>query len=85
MILMESCADMYDLGLRNNKLQVIYKGNKDVTISVKTPSGLTEETIINNIVMQGDKWASTMASVQCDSFGKELLENNMSFLYNYKG
>ena len=35
--------------------------------------------------MQGDTWASTMASVQCDSFGKELLEEEVSFLYLYKG
>ena len=81
----ELYADMYDIGLKNDKLQVLYKANKDVSISVKTPSGLTEETTMNQIVMQGDTWASTMASVQCDSFGKELLEDNVSFLYKYKG
>ena len=85
MSLMEACADMYDMGLKNYKLQVVYKANKDVALSVKTPSGLTEERTIKQIVMQGDTWASTMASVQCDSFGKELLEDNVSFLYKYKG
>ena len=35
--------------------------------------------------MQGDTWASTMASVQCDNFGKELLEKNVPYLYKYKG
>ena len=40
---------------------------------------------MTKIVMQGDTLASTMASVQCDSFGKELLEEEVSFLYHYKG
>ena len=77
MSLSEACADLYDLGLRNNKLQVLYKANRGVAINVKTTSGLTEEATINKIVMQGDTWASTMASVQCDAFGKELLEEEL--------
>ena len=84
MSLSEACADLYDLGLRNNKLQVLYKANKGVAINMKTTSGLTEEATINEIVMQGDTWASTMASVQCDRFGKELIDEDMSFLYRYK-
>ena len=63
----------------------MYKANNDVALSVKTTSGLTEETTMKHIVMQGDTWTSTMASVQCDSFGKELIEDNVSFLYKYKG
>ena len=43
-----------------------------------------EEISRNQIVMQGDTCASTMASVQCDAFGKELLEEEVSFLYKYK-
>ena len=34
--LMEACADIYDLGLKNDKLQVLYKANNDVALSVKT-------------------------------------------------
>jgi hypothetical protein len=75
MSLMEACADMYDIGLKNDKLQVLYKANNDVALSVKTTSGLTEEITMKHIVMQGDTWASTMASVQGDSFGQELLDD----------
>ena len=85
MSLGEACSDLYDLGLTNNKLHVLYKANKDIAINVKTSSGLKEETTIKQIVMQGDTWASTMASVQCDSFGKELLDEEVSFLYKCKG
>ena len=84
MNLNEACGDLYDVGLRNNKLALLYNANRNVQMKVKTPSGLTEETSMKQLVMQGDTWASTMASVQCDAFGKELLDDEVSFLYNYK-
>ena len=70
MTLQEACSDLFDIGLKSDKLQLIYNANKKVRIQVKTPSGLTQETDITNIVMQCDTWASTMASVQYDAFGK---------------
>ena len=85
MSLKEACADLFDIGLKNNKLQVLYNANKQVKVKVNTPSGLTGETIMHEVVMQGDTWASTMASIQCDSFGKELLEENASYIFKYKG
>ena len=85
MNLKEACSDLFDIGLKNDKLKLLYNANKKVKIQVKTPSGLTQETDMNEIVMQGDTWASTMASVQCDAFGKELLEEDVSYLYKYKG
>ena len=35
--------------------------------------------------MQGDTWASSIASAQVDSFGKEMIENKSSFLFKYMG
>ena len=63
----------------------MYNANKNIKVKVKTPSGVTEQMTMKEIVMQGDTWASTMASVQCDAFGKELLEEGASFIYKYKG
>ena len=85
MNLIEACSDLYDIGLKSDKLHLLYDANKKVKIRVKTPSGLTKETTMDEIVMQGDTWASTMASVQCDNFGKELLEDDVNYLYKYKG
>ena len=85
MSLKEACSDLYDIGLKSDKLKLLYNANKQVKIRVKTPSGLTKETNMEEIVMQGDTWASTMASVQCDAFGSELLEEDVSYLYRYKG
>ena len=81
MSLQEACSDLYDIGLKSDKLKLLYNANKQVKIKVKTPSGLTQETDIREVVMQGDTWAITMDSVQCDAFGKELLEENVSYLY----
>ena len=81
MNLKEACSDLYDIGLASDKLQLVYNANKNVRVKVKTSSGITKETIMKELVMQGDIWASTMASVQCDAFGKELLEEEASFFY----
>ena len=85
MNLKEACSDLFDIGLTSDKLQLVYNANKNVKVKVKTPSGITKETSMKELVMQGDTWASTMASVQCDAFGKELLEEEASFVYQYKG
>ena len=85
MNLLEACSDLFDIGLKSDKLQLLYNANKQVKFKVKTPSGLTEEKTMKEIVMQGDTWSSTMAAVQCDAFGKNLLEEDVSYLYKYKG
>ena len=35
--------------------------------------------------MQGDTWALAMASAQVDAFGKEVLEDQPSFMYFFIG
>ena len=85
MNLKEACSDLFDIDLTSDKLQLVYNANKNVRVKVKTPSGITKETVMKELVMQGDTWASTMASVQCDAFGKELLEEEASFILQYKG
>ena len=85
MSIKEACADLFDLGLKGNKLKVLYNANKQISVRINTPSGITGETTMKEVVMQGDTWASTMTSVQCDSFGKELLEENASYIFKYKG
>ena len=85
MNLKEACTDLFDISLTSNRLQLVYNANKNVKVKVKTPSGITKETSMKELVMQGDTWANTMASVQCDAFGKELLEEEASFVYQYKG
>ena len=57
---------------------------KKIQFRVRPPAGMTEEGALEEVVLQGDTWASVAASVQCDAFGKELLEEDAPFIYRYK-
>ena len=79
----EACGDIFDYGVNDNHLNLLHEASKSVVINVKTPYGVTSDYIITNKVMQGDTWATAMASSQVDSFGKEMLNENPSYMYKY--
>ena len=39
----EASGDLYDYGIKDDHLSLIYRANKDVVINVKTPHGLSAE------------------------------------------
>ena len=82
--LKEAINDLFDVGVKDNTLQLVYDANKTVQFRVKTPVGMTEEGSLEEVVLQGDTWAPVAASVQVDGFGKELLEEEAPFIYRYK-
>ena len=65
----EACGDKYNYGVVDNHLNLIHKANKEIKINVKTPQGLSQEYKLTSRIMQGDTWASTMASAQGDVNG----------------
>jgi hypothetical protein len=79
--LQEAISDIYNVGVDDDSLALIYNANKKIKMSVKTPSGLTERQTINNIVLQGDTWGSILASVQVDSIGKDVVEAGLGYQY----
>ena len=84
MSLKESMNDLYDVGVQDDSLALLYEANKDIKMSIKTPSGeLTEEQTIDSVVLQGDTWGPALASNQVDTIGKECLEEN-KHLFMYK-
>ena len=74
-------SDIYESGLKNNNLQLLYEGNKEIHMSVNTPDGLTERSKIENCVLQGDTFGSILASVQVDSIGKECAKTDYGYKY----
>ena len=52
---------------------------------LKTPHGLSKAYPLTNRTMQGDTWACAMASAEVDSFGKEMIIEEPSFMYKYMG
>ena len=66
MDLEEAICDIFDAGVNDDTLALIYEANREVN----TPSGLSARQTIKNIVLQGDTWGSILASVQVDTIGK---------------
>ena len=85
MDLYEAVSDMFNSGVNDDSLALLYNANTEIKVRVKTPSGLSVEQQFPKLVLQGDTWAPIMASNQVDTFGKQLIEEEPSFLYRYKG
>ena len=49
---LEECInDIYEAGLQNDKLNLLYIMSKTALVAIKTPSGTTKRVTLNNIVM----------------------------------
>ena len=79
----ESLNDLFQYGIQDDCLQLLYNGCSDIKIKVKTPVGLTQEAKIDLTVMQGDVWGPPACYVSVDSIGKECFQEH-KYLYHYK-
>jgi hypothetical protein len=82
--LAECVNDLFEAGLTNDKLCILYYQNLSASIAVKTPHGTTERFNIQNIVMQGTVWAGLMCTCSMDKLGKQAY-GDRNILYQYKG
>ena len=73
--------DIFDAGVNDDNLILLYKANEDVKMAVNTPYGLTERQTIKNVVLQGDTFGSILASVQVDAIAKEVEETGLGYKY----
>ena len=72
--LMECCQDLFEAGVTDDKLTMIYNMNKTNQVAVQTPGvGLTERVEIPSIVTQGGCLGPIMAGVSIDTIGKDTL------------
>ena len=82
---MEECInDLWEAGIKDDNLALIYEMNKEVKVKVKTPFGFTKSESLERIIMQGETFGPLCCSVQVDSFGKECILKE-KLLYTYKG
>ena len=78
----ESLNDLYDGGLRNDKLALLYNINRNVKVVVKTPAGKTDSGTMYDVITQGDVFGALLCSKQVDGFGQECLEKHKyTFMY----
>ena len=54
MWLEDTINDLYEAGIEDDNLALIYKSNETNQIAVKTPSGMSERVEINRLVLQGE-------------------------------
>ena len=81
MNLKEAIADIFDAGVVDDQLSLLYQANHDVRMAVNTNSGLSERQNIQDVVLQGDTWGSMLASVQVDSIAKVVEEADYGIRY----
>ena len=74
MWLEESINDLWEAGIKDDKLTLIAKADETGNVGVKTPFGMTERKNMENIVMQGEIFGPLCCSVQIDTFDKECIE-----------
>ena len=74
--LKECCNDLFEAGIIDDRLKLIYEGSKKNNVLINTPIGQTNRTIIEEIVTQGGPLGPIQCSVHIDKIGKEALERN---------
>ena len=84
MWLEETLNDMYEAGIKDDNLAILYEANKTVEVAVKTPHGLTKREAFKKIILQGDVFGPLECSVSVDTYGKEALAEDIH-IYTYKG
>ena len=76
--------DMYEAGLQNNKLNILYLMNQNANVAIITTSGMTKRTSMTNIIMQGTVWGSLFCTTTLDKLPR-LQYDNTHLLYKYRG
>ena len=82
--LKEALSDMYDAGVKDDNLTILYEANKEIRMAIKTQIGLTDRQSIKNVVLQGDIFSSILASVQVDNICKQVEASNTGYMYKDK-
>ena len=79
--LREAIGDIFDVGVTDDTLSLLYQANKEVSMAVNTPSGLSERQLIQDVILQGDTFGSILAAVQVDSMAREVEKSGHGFMY----
>ena len=79
--LKQAISDIYEAGLQDDNLGLLYKANKEIFMAVNSAGGITERQTLTDIVLQGDTFGSILASVQVDSIGQECAQSGYGYQY----
>ena len=82
---LEECLNnIYDSGVQDDQLALLYSINSHVNVAIKTPIGRTTRKSIFNVITQGDVFSPILCGNLVDTIGKECLKEG-KYMYRYRG
>ena len=82
---LKSCINsLYENGLKNDQLNLLYIENINAEVAVKVNNGLSQRFPVNNVVMQGSVWGGLKCTSQMDKLNK-IMKASDSLTYKYRG
>lgn len=79
----ETCNDMWDKGIRDDKFALISAMNEQCNVSIKTPVGQTDRFNLEKIEMQGTVLGPLKYAIQMDTIGIDAYTSEYG-LFSYK-
>ena len=65
----EVINDLYDANMKNDNLYLLYKENEKNDLAVKTPFGISNRFVIEDVIMQGTVFAPLQATTSMSQLG----------------
>ena len=63
---------LFEAGLTNDKLPLLFMENENAQVAVKSTRGISKRINIKNIIMQGSVWGSICCIALMDNLGSSL-------------
>ena len=76
--------DLYNAGIQDPKINLMYECDKSSSISIKTPYGLTSREEVSKTIAQGEVMSSIKCTTSVDSIAQQAEENISEHLYKYR-
>ena len=77
-------SDLYNAGIQDQKINLMYEYDKSSSISIKTPYGLTSREEVSKTIAQGEVMSSIKCTTSVDSIALQAEENISEHLYKYR-
>ena len=82
----ETCNDIWDKNIKDDRFALIAQLNKESVVAVKTPVGHTDRFVLKQVEMQGTVLSPLKCSAQLDTAGLEAYEKEEDeTFFRYKG
>ena len=78
----ECLSDLYQYGIQDHTIRLLYDGSLSTQIAIRTPVGITERKEVHKTVMQGNVWAPSLCATSIDSIEKECLQEKNTYTNN---